>query len=140
MGDTEFVLGAAEAKKQVKTSSDWSSAWRRACKAITFLFPHRASELAEYAEYIEGLFDAKNVSAHGKIILYDIAIRNEVGGGQNILLTDTSQFLRLHSAIVMPDGVEYGSAGAGVVGTSKKVGSNGKSKSGDTCNKFNTPG
>ena len=57
-------------------------------KVIKFAFPHQEQELREYSEYIEGHFSAKILSSHQKIILYDVAIRNEVGGGKNTLLTD----------------------------------------------------
>jgi len=87
-------------------SGEWTSTWNATVKAIKFTFPHRERELREYGEYIEGHFSARIQSSHRKIILYDSAIRNEVGGGQNTLLTDTHHFSRFYSAIVMPDGVE----------------------------------
>jgi hypothetical protein len=64
-------------------------------RAIGFLFPHRKEELSKYAEYIEGLFSAKHTSTHSKVILYDQSVRNQVGGGQNILLTDYQRFSHL---------------------------------------------
>ena len=82
MGSAEVVFAITEAKRQVKTGSEWSTAFRRASKATTFLFPHRREELLEYAEYIEGLFAPKQVGAHSKVILYDQSVRNQVGGGQ----------------------------------------------------------
>ena len=78
---------------------------------IKFAFPHWKQELRDYGEYIEGHFSARVTSAHRKIILYDVAIQNEVGGGQNALLTDTHCFTRFCSAIVMPDGVELNNTG-----------------------------
>jgi len=103
----------AEAKRQVKTSSDWSSVFRNAARAIAFVFPHREQELFAYANYIERLFSSKQTHAHRQIIFYDIAIRNEVGGGQNHLLTDFESFSHLFQAIVASDGVEYGHGGNG---------------------------
>ena len=70
-------------------SGEWTSTWNATVKATKFAFPHRENELREYGEYIEGHFSAKVPSSHRRIILYDIAIRNEVGGGQNTLLTNT---------------------------------------------------
>lgn len=95
-------LGTAEVifKRQVKTEAEWSSAFRRASKAVAFLFPHRREELSEYAEYIEGLFSAKHTSAHSRIIRYDQSVRNQVGGGQNTLLTDYQRFHSLNAAIL----------------------------------------
>ena len=71
LGSAEVVFAIAEAKRQVKTGSEWLTAFRRATKATTFLFPHRREELLEYAEYIKWLFAAKQVGAHSKVILYD---------------------------------------------------------------------
>jgi hypothetical protein len=92
VGHTEISLGRSEPAKKVQTSGEWTSAWNATIKAVKFAFPNREQELREYGEYIEGHFSAKVVSAHRRIILFDIAIRNEVGGGQNALLTDTHRF------------------------------------------------
>ena len=92
VGTTEVVFAVAESKRQVRTGAEWSSAFRRMSKVVAFLFPHRREELLEYAEHIEGLFSTKHVSAHSKVILYDQSVRNQVGGGQNILLTDYQRF------------------------------------------------
>jgi len=138
LGSTEIAFGVPDAKKKVTTSAEWSSAWRRASKAITFCFPHRRDELDQYAEYIEGEFAAKHVSAHPRIIAYDLAIRNEIGGGQNHLLTEFHRFSRLFSAIVASDGVEYNSSNGKRSGKDKPNRASG-SKPPETCNNFNTP-
>jgi len=108
IGETDIALGPVEAARKVTTSSDWSTAWRRAARATAFAFPHRVRELEEYAEYIENEFAAKNSSGHYRVILYDVAVRNLVRGGQQILLTDIHRFVSLYSAIVLPDGIQYG--------------------------------
>ena len=135
MGSAEVVFAIAEAKRQVKTGSEWSTAFRRASKATSFLFPHRREELLEYAEYIEGLFAAKHVGAHSKVILYDQSVRNQVGGGQNILLTDYQRFHSLSEAILHADGVEYGQPGGKKGGGPTKSGEGKK----DICRRFNGP-
>ena len=136
VGSTEISLGVSDAKKRVQSSSEWSSAWRRVSKAIAFCFPHRRDELDLYAEYIEGEFAAKHVSAHSRIIVYDIAIRNEVGGGQNCLLTDYPRFTHLYSAIVATDGVEYNSGGTKRKGKDKSNQSNGTKT--EICHNYNS--
>ena len=109
LGDAEISFGVSEPKKRISSASEWSSTWRKASKAIAFAFPHRKEELLDYGDYIEAEFAAKIVSSHHKILLYDSALRNEVAGGQHVLLTDHHRFSRLYSAIVMPDGIESGS-------------------------------
>ena len=132
VGHTEISLGRSEPAKKVQTSGEWTSAWNATIKAVKFAFPHREQELREYGEYIEGHFSAKVISAHRRIILYDIAIRNEVGGGQNALLTDSHRFSRLFSAIVMPDGIESEHAR---LGSKRTTGKNSKT---EICNRFNS--
>ncbi|KAJ3490946.1 hypothetical protein NLJ89_g11390 [Agrocybe chaxingu] len=69
---------------------------------------------------------------HLQIILFDIAVQNEIQGGQRLCLTDTHKFQRLYSTIVMSDGVE-GHKRAG----SQSVHASGSKLS--ICNHFNSP-
>jgi hypothetical protein len=62
IGEAEISIGGAEAKRKVESSSEWSTAWRSAARAIAFVFEHRQHELAEYGDYIERLFAAKKNS------------------------------------------------------------------------------
>ena len=138
VGGAEVVFAVAESKRQVKTGAEWSSAFRRMSKAVVFLFPHRREELLEYAEYIEGLFSAKHAGAHSKVILFDQSVRNQVGGGQNILLTDYQRFSNLSEAILHADGVEYKGGGKGSSTGKGGAGSDkGDSSKRDICRRFN---
>lgn len=109
IGDTSISLGTAAPAKQVKTASEWSTAWQHAARATGFMFKHRKQELEDYGGYIERLFAAKHNSAHRAVILYDSAIRTYVAGGQQTLLTDVDRFAHLYAAIIMPDGVDHAS-------------------------------
>ena len=135
LGDTEISFGVAEPKKRISSAAEWSSSWRRASKAISFAFPHRREELLEYGDYIESEFAAKITSSHHKILLYDIALRNEVAAGQQTLLTDFHKFSRLYSAIILPDGVESG--GSERERQPGKKPRSQKGKKPEICNKFN---
>jgi hypothetical protein len=135
VGRAEVVFAVAESKRQVKTEGEWSAAFRRMSKGVAFLFPHRREELSDYAEHVEGLFSAKHTGAHSKVILYDQSVRNQVGGGQNILLTDYQRFNRLSEAILHADGIEYRGGGKGPKG-GKGADDNGPSKK-DICRRFN---
>ena len=132
VGGAEVVFAVAESKQQVKSGGEWSAVFRRMSKAVAFLFPHRREELSEYAEYIEGLFAAKHVSAHSKVILFDQSVRNRVGGGQNVLLTDYQSFSGLSEAILHADGVEYRGSGKGSSRGGKESDEGGPSKK-DIC-------
>jgi hypothetical protein len=113
IGDTEISIGGSETKRKVESSSEWSTAWRSTSRAIAFVFEHRSQELAEYGDYIERLFAAKKSGSHGQVILFDKGVRNEVGGGQTILLTDYHYFTSLYAATLQDDGVEYRKGGRG---------------------------
>ena len=137
LGRAEVVFAVAESKRQVRTGSKWSSAFRRMSRAVVFLFKHRREELLEYAEHIEGLFAAKHTNAHSKVILYDQSVRNQVGGGQNILLTDYQRFNSLSEAILHADGIEYRGSGKGGSKGGKGSDEGGTSKK-DICRRFNS--
>jgi hypothetical protein len=107
VGEAEISIGGAEAKRKVETSSEWATAWRSASRAIAFIFEHRQRELVEYGDYIERLFAAKKPGSHGQVILFDKGVRNEVGGGQSMLLTDYHCFTSLYAATLQDDGIEY---------------------------------
>ncbi|KAF8877155.1 hypothetical protein CPB84DRAFT_1688841, partial [Gymnopilus junonius] len=113
----------------VKTASEWSTAWRHAARATSFVFKHRKQELDDYGEYIECLFAAKHDSAHCTVILYDSAICTFIAGGQQTLLTDVNRFTHLYATIVMPDGIDHASGSY-----HRTTQSSAKSK---ICNKFN---
>ena len=132
LGETEISFGVAGPKRRISTAAEWSTAWRKASKAITFAFPHRREELLEYGDYIESEFAAKITSSHHKILLYDTALRNEVAAGQHVLLTDHARFTRLYSAIVMPDGIEGASDELNTRKPTKP-----KGEKPEICNKFN---
>ena len=75
LGDAEISFGVSEPRKHVSSASKWSTAWRRASRAIGFAFPHRREELLEYGDYIKSEFAAKVPSSHHKLLLYDVALR-----------------------------------------------------------------
>ena len=139
IGNARISFGVSDAKKHVNSASEWTSAWRLASKAISFAFPHRTAELDAYSDYIEGEFSAKVTASHPRVIMFDVAVRNLVQGGQSCLLTDHQSFSRLYSAILMPDRAES---------TPKKNSNNrqsntstrnsGSKSSTDICNRFNT--
>jgi hypothetical protein len=134
LGTTQLTFSTSEARRKVRTYGDWIAAWRRASRAIAFAFPHRADELEDYFLHIQTEFDSKQISAHKRIILYDIAVRNFVGGGQTTLLTERERFSHLYSAIVVSDGVEFGANSSSRRGGGAQTAGRGQ----ETCNKYNT--
>ncbi|KAF8191169.1 hypothetical protein BJ912DRAFT_1142515 [Pholiota molesta] len=133
VGSTTISLGDTEPLRRIQTSGDWFAAWREAAKATAFVFPHRRDELWDYGDYIGREFSAKTPSAHRKIILYDAAVRNMVGGGQSILLTDRYKFDHIYSAIIPADGIQsdVGRSGA----STSRNGS--RARGSDICKRFN---
>lgn len=72
---------------------------------MNFLFPHRHDELTSYGADINNKFAARRPEFHYKVIRFNKAVRNEVGGGAQILLTDTEQFAKHRAAILAADGI-----------------------------------
>jgi hypothetical protein len=135
VGSTTISLGDTEPARRIQTSGDWFAAWREATKATAFVFPHRRDELWDYADHINREFSAKVPSSHRKIILYDAAVRNAVGGGQSLLLTDYTKFNHIYSAIIPADGV--GAEGPGrSSGSNARAGS--RNRQSDICRRFNS--
>jgi hypothetical protein len=113
VGTTEIQFGRPKPAAKVETSGQWTAAFSLIVKATAFLFPHRYDELRKYGDYMEELFSAKSTATHPKLFKYDEAIRYKVGQGQNILLTDKTEFIRYYEAIVAPDGVAVEGASGG---------------------------
>jgi len=88
IGDLEICFVTVNPTKTVSTAGEWSIAWNRALRATSTAFPHRAGELAEYAEYIIGLFAATDVHFHDRVILFDKAVRRRVGTHRDLELMD----------------------------------------------------
>lgn len=133
IGDHEISLGFTEPSKKVQTHGDWTIAWNIATNAIVFLFPHRRDELAKYAEFIQREFSARRVEAHYRVLLFDRSIRNEVGGGTRILLTDFQHFDIHRTAILSNDGVFAAHENRFETGSRRFT------KPAETCGRFNAP-
>lgn len=131
IGDHEISLGHTEPSRKVLTSGDWTAAWNSVVKAASFLFPHRRDELDAYGEFIQGEFAAREANAHWKVIRFDQSVRNEVGGGTKILLTDFHRFDRHRAAILLADGL---------FATPDTKQSARRSKSNDLCIRYNSEG
>ena len=136
IGNARISFGVADAKRRVNSASEWASAWRLASKATSFVFPHRMEELSAYSDYIDEVFSSKLTSSHARAIMFDIAVRNMVQGGQSCLLTDHHTFSRLYAAILMPDGAE--SAPRKGANCRSNLPSRASGSKTDVCNRFNT--
>ena len=79
IGDVEIKFGTVSPAKLVTTAGDWSIAWNQTSCAMIIAFPHQASELADYGEYIIRLFGATDVLFHDRVIAYDRAVHCRIG-------------------------------------------------------------
>ncbi|EDR05137.1 uncharacterized protein LACBIDRAFT_329907 [Laccaria bicolor S238N-H82] len=135
IGDLEICFGTVNPTKTVSTAGEWSIAWNRASQATSTAFPHRAGELAEYAEYIVGLFAATDAHFHDCVILFDKAVRRRIGTRRDLELTDLNKFSDLRST-------HMDSIGAAVVqraslATNIKPNSTSQKKIQEPCNRWN---
>lgn len=135
IGDFEIRFGTVNPTKIVSTAGEWSITWNRSSRAICAAFPHRAGELAQYAEYIIGLFAATDVHFHDRVILFDKAVRRRVGARRDLELTDFNKFFDLRST-------HMDSIGAAVVqrasaATPGKPSATSRKRLSEPCNRWN---
>lgn len=115
VGGIQVRLPQVEHTKSIRTSSEWGTAWRKTVQATAVAFPHRSDELDRYGQYIDALFSSTAIIAHGRIILFDEAVRGLVGGGESCSFDKRETYEFLHNAFLSPTGVEAnrGSMGRG---------------------------
>jgi len=134
IGDLEIHFGTVNPMKTVSTAGEWSITWNRALRATSTAFPHRAGELAEYAEYIIGLFAATDVHFHDRVILFDKAVWRRIGARRDLELMDFNKFSDLRST-------HMDSIGAAVVQRASLAinipNSNSQKKISEPCNCWN---
>ena len=113
-GDTKHIEHIAGLRLQVESSApvhkiqtlgDWTLAWGKASAAITFVFPHRHSELQAYGDHITELFGVINPINHNRIILYDRSVQVRASCRQDVLLSDLSRFEDLRTMHITSIGV-----------------------------------
>ena len=105
--------------------------WNKTSRATSTAFPHRAGELADYAEYIVGLFAATDIHFHDRVILFDKAVRRRIGSRRDLELTDFNKFADLKAA-------HMDSIGAAVVQRASLATKNPSSrKKQEACNRWN---
>ena len=113
----------------------WRCTWNQSSRATCTAFPHRAGELAQYAEYIIGLFAATDVHFHDCVILFDKAVCRRIGAHQDLELTDFNKFFDLRSTHMDSIGaavIQHASAAT----TNKPSGASCK-KLPEPCNRWN---
>ena len=96
--DLDIKFGTVAPTKIVSSAGEWTIAWNRACWATSMAFPHRAGELADYAEYIIALFAATNILFHDWVILFNKAVHHRVSSRHDLELTHFDKFADLRSA------------------------------------------
>ena len=87
LGDFNLSVGGSKPSKVIQTHGDWTIAWNATSMAILCAFPHRASELRQYSEYVLQFFGAFPVS-HWKVINLDKAIHRYVGEVKHVELSE----------------------------------------------------
>ena len=102
-GDFDLSVGGNKPSRVIQTHGDWTIAWNATSAAILCAFPHRASELQQYAEYILQFFGAFPFS-HFKVINLDKAIRRYAGEVKHIELSEFGRFRHLEARYLQDDG------------------------------------
>ncbi|TEB31121.1 hypothetical protein FA13DRAFT_1629697, partial [Coprinellus micaceus] len=132
IGEKEISLGYTEPAKKVETYGDWVIAWHALVKAMDFLFPHRHEELLQYGDFIQGEFSSRRPEAHGRVLCFDQAVRQTVGGGTSTLLTNYKDFAKHRTAILHSEGLFVD------IEESRAKGKRPQQTGPDSCNRFNS--
>jgi hypothetical protein len=93
--DISLNLGGSNAKpsRSVQTHGEWVIAFAGLKGAVLFAYPHRASELGEYEQFIIGQFAAfSDVTQHFRILNLDRAICLCISQSNKLLLISFAQF------------------------------------------------
>jgi len=64
IGEVEIKFGMVAPTKVVSSAGKQTISWNRTSHATSTAFPHHAGELADYAEYMVGLFAATDIHFH----------------------------------------------------------------------------
>jgi len=98
---------------------------------MSMAFPHHVGELADYAEYVIGLFAETDILFHNRVILFDKTVHHCVGSQHDLELTHFNKFTDVRTA-------HMDSIGAEVVQRSPtlKVSSTSHKKQ-EACNQWN---
>ncbi|KAI0037985.1 hypothetical protein FA95DRAFT_1506230, partial [Auriscalpium vulgare] len=129
LGDFELVLGSSKPDRHIRTHGDWMVAWTPYSDAVTYAYPHRATELATYKDHICKLFAASQ-HAPWRVISYDKGIRSRVGRTNHYSLGDLHYFNDLFVEHFIPGG-----QGGGTGKSSSKT--QGPGARVELCRKFN---
>jgi hypothetical protein len=103
IGDFDLSIGSSKPSKVIQSHGDWTIAWNTTASVILCAFPHHASELQQYAEYILQFFGAFPVS-HSKVINLDKAICCYAGEVKHIELFEFGRFRHLKAFYLQDDG------------------------------------
>nr|GAT60586.1 predicted protein [Mycena chlorophos] len=108
IGDgVEIMFGSSVPVKSVTSQFDWLTAWGKTEAALTFVFPHRARELAAYWQYVSDLFTSSADTLHPRIILLDHRIRNEVASRRDLELSECHKFAHWERSFLSDHGAGY---------------------------------
>jgi len=132
IGDFDLSVSSSKPSKVIQSHGDWTIAWNTTASVILCAFPHRASELQRYAEYILQFFRAFPVS-HSKVINLDKAIRHYAGEVKHIELSEFGQFRHLKARYLQDDGA----SNRGFLIKEKEI-TRPDRKSNDACRQWNS--
>ena len=92
IGEVEIKFGTVAPTKVILSAGKWTISWNKTSCLTSTAFPHHAGELADYAEYVVGLFAATNIHFHDQVILFDKAVQHHIGSHRDLELTDFNKF------------------------------------------------
>ncbi|KIK80171.1 hypothetical protein PAXRUDRAFT_159356, partial [Paxillus rubicundulus Ve08.2h10] len=105
-GDLKITCGVSSSpSKTILTGQDWHTAWVHTACVYWFAFPHQASELKCYREYLTQKFAHHEQHFHGRVIKFDKSICKQVGSSQQHELTNPHA--NLFESHFLPSGKQF---------------------------------
>ena len=137
IGDIEIRYGTSDVgAKRITTEAAWTTAWRRASRALVFAFPHRQAELNAYSEYISDKFGQMREGSHHRVVRFDKAVRMRVASSRKYLLSDFESFRDIYDSHFFPDRRHY-TADTDTPSASTPSKSGSTKRNSEPCNKWN---
>jgi len=139
IGDIEIRYGTSDVgAKRITTEAAWTTAWRRASRALTFAFLHREAELSAYSEYISGKFGQMREGSHQRVVRFDKAVRTRIASSRKYLLSDFESFRDIYDSHFFPDGRHYIADTDTPSGGSTPAKPSAAKHASEPCNKWNS--
>ena len=94
-GRFKFLFNGIQGQDSIKSQGAWLAAFEYYSDAVTFAYPHRATELIRYRKFILQQFGYVDLFNHWVIIEFDQNIRTQLASDPQLTFDDAESFQTL---------------------------------------------